>query len=152
MSLTAGLKTPRDMLAKLHREHARLKNEVTSDDLMNFAITAYHIIEWIRKNPSVDSATKKDLDSMYNDPLIGACRDIANESKHFVLKQDYQDRVTDKTSAISGYGVGRYGKGAFGVGEPSIVIVFIDGRRFDALQFAQGVVDAWEAFFGKHGL
>jgi hypothetical protein len=152
MALTAGLKTPRDMLAKLHREHARLKSEVTGDDLMNFAITAYHLIEWIKKNSSVDAATKRDLDRIYGDPLIGACRDIANETKHYALKKDYQDRVTEKTSAISGYGEGRFGKGAFGVGEPSIVIVFIDGSRFDVLQFAQGVVDAWEAFFGKHGL
>src|SRR2546430_1172086 len=104
MSLTSGLKTPRDVLAKLHREHARLKHTVTGDDLMNFVITGYHIIDWVRKNPSVSSGAKSDVQSMYANRYIAVCRDLANESKHFVLGKDYKGRVTDKTSAISGFG------------------------------------------------
>ena len=152
MALTAGLKTPRDMLAKLHTEHSRLKTTVTSGDLMNFAITGYHLIEWIKKNPSTAATVKSDLEAMYRNPDIGVCRDIANESKHFALKNDYEDRVADKTSAISGYGVGGYGKGPYGIGEESIVVVLLDGTRFDSLTWAQRIVDAWDAFFSKHGL
>ena len=152
MSLTAGLKTPRDMLAKLHTEHSRLKTSVTSGDLMNFAITGYHLIEWIRKNPSTSVTAKNELEAMYRNPDIGVCRDITNEAKHFTLKKDYEDRVTEKTSAIGGYGVGGYGKGPYGIGEESIVVVLLDRTRFDSLTWAQRVVDAWEAFFSKHGL
>ena len=152
MSLTAGLKTPRDMLAKLHTEHSRLKTSVTSGDLMNFTITGYHLIEWIRKNPSTSVTAKNELEAMYRNPDIGVCRDITNESKHFALKKDYEDRVTDKTSAMSGYGVGGYGKGPYGIGEESIVVVLLDGTRFDSLTWAQRVVDAWDAFFAKDGL
>src|SRR2546425_10092210 len=123
MALTAGLKTPRDMLAKLHTEHSRLKTTVTSGDLMNFAITGYHLIEWIKKNPSTAATVKSDLEAMYRNPDIGVCRDIANESKHFALKNDYEDRVADKTSAISGYGVGGEGKRSFRTCEYTNVVV-----------------------------
>jgi len=152
MSLTAGIKTPRDMLAKLHTEHARLRTKVSSGDLMNFAITGYHMIEWIKKNSSAPAIVKGDLEGMYRNADIGVCRDIANESKHFELRKDYGDRVTDKVSAIGGYGIGRFGAGDYGVGEEAIVVVLLDGSRFDALIWAQRVVDAWEAFYSKHGL
>jgi hypothetical protein len=152
MSLTFGLKTPRDMLGKLKREHARLENEVTGDDLMNFVISGYHLIDWIRNNASVSSAVTADAKLMYDNTYVAVCRDLANGSKHFELKSDYKDRVTDKTSVISGYGTGRYGKDAYGVGEPSIIIVLTDGQRFDALQFGKEVIAAWEGFFVKHGL
>src|SRR6266576_5256992 len=85
-----------------------------------------------------------DLDRMYRAPDIGVCRDISNESKHFELKKDYRDRVTEKPSAIAGFGAGRCGKGDYGVGEPSIVVVLLDGTRFDSLTWAQRVVDAWK--------
>jgi hypothetical protein len=152
MSLTAGLKAPRDMLAKLHTEHSRLKTTVTSGDLMNFAITGYHLMEWIERNPATPVMAQNELEAMYRNTDIGVCRDITNEIKHFKLKKGYKDRVTDKTSAVSGYGDGGYGKGPYGIGEESIVVVLLDGTRFDSLPWAQRVVDAWDAFFSKHGL
>jgi len=152
MSLKAGMNSPRDWLAKLEMEHARLKEKVSAGDLTNFAITGYHMLEWIRKSSAAGPAAKTDLDSMYNNTDIRVCRDITNESKHFELKKDYKDRVTDKTSAISGFGAGRFGKGDFGVGEPSIVVVILGGARFDSLTWAERVVDAWKTFFAKHRL
>jgi hypothetical protein len=140
------------MLAKLKREHERLKAEVTGDDLFNFVVTAYHIIDWIKKNPSLPTTVRDEVEQMYAEAHVAVCRDLANASKHFTLKKDYQGRVTEKTSAISDYGAGRYGKGAYGAGEHAIVIVLIDGKRLDALQFVQTVVDVWEGFFRKHSL
>jgi len=152
MSLTYGLKAPRDMLEKLNREHTQLKKEVSRDTLFNFVVTAYHITDWIKNDPSVSTTAKDELRSMYTNTYIAVCRDLANASKHFALDKNYKGLVTAKTSAISGYGVGRYGKGGYGVGEESIVVVLNDGQRFDALSLAQGVVDAWNGFFVKHAL
>jgi hypothetical protein len=119
MTLRAGMKSPRDMLAKLRAEHARLLERVTSGDLMNFAITGYHLIDWIRKDPSALQSAKDDLEAMYRNTDIGVCRDITNESKHFELKEGYRDRVTEKTSTISDYGSGRFGAGPYGLGKSS---------------------------------
>ncbi|SRR6266487_708322 len=152
MSLTYGMKTPRDMLAKLQRERARLDNEVSGDNLFNFVVTAYHIIDWIKNDPSVPTPVKTDVQSMYSNTYVAVCRDLANASKHFALDKNYKGSVTAKTSATGGYGVGRYGKGGYGIGEQSIVVVLTDGQRFDALELAQKVLDAWGAFFATHGL
>jgi hypothetical protein len=152
MGLTYGLKTPKDLLAKLNREHVRLEREVTSDDFFNFVVTAYHIIDWIKNDPSVPAEAKVEISSLYANTHIAVCRDIANASKHFALKKDYKGRVTEKVSAISDYGTGRYGKGQFGVGEESIVVVLTDGQRFDTLALSQKVVAIWTEFFAKHHL
>jgi len=152
MSLTYGLKTPRDMLGKLHREYGRLKDEVSSDNLFNFVVTGYHIIDWIKNDPSIPTPAKTAVKSMYKNTHIAVCRELANASKHFALDKTNKSPVVAKTSAISGYGVGGYGKGAYGTGEESIVVVLTDGQRFDALELAQNVVAAWEEFFAKHGL
>jgi hypothetical protein len=152
VSLTYGLKTPRDMLEKLRREHARLRVQVTSDDLFNFVVTAYHIRDWVRRHPSASEAAKEEAWSLYSNTYIGVCRDLTNASKHYVLWQNYKDQVTEKVSAISAYGSGRYGVGDYGSGEESIVVMLKDGRRMDALFLAQEVIDLWEQFFRKHGL
>ena len=152
MALTGGLKSPRDMLEKLKREYERLKQEVSSDGFFNFVVTGYHITDWIKNDPSVPASAKQDLGSMYKNTHIAACRDIANASKHFTLDPKYKGQVTAKTSATSGWGVGRYGKGSFGVGEESIVVVLIGGERFGALELAQEVVSAWETYFLKHSV
>src|SRR2546426_10276333 len=86
----------------------------------------------IKKNPSTAATVKSDLEAMYRNPDIGVCRDIANESKHFALKNDYEDRVADKTSAISGYGVGGEGKRPYGLGEKAIVVGVLERNRVDA--------------------
>jgi len=152
MALTSGFKTPRDMLAKLHREHDRLAAEVTPDNLFNLVVTAYHIVDWIKNDPAVPQPAKDDLASMRANTYLAVCRDVANASKHFTLDKNYKNQVTAKTSAISGYGVGGYGKGPYGVGEYSIVVVLTDGQRFDSHELADGVLQAWDAFFSKHGL
>src|SRR6266487_1410203 len=123
MSLTYGMKTPRDMLAKLQRERARLDNEVSGDNLFNFVVTAYHIIDWIKNDPSVPAPAKTEVVSMYGNTHVAVCRDLANASKHFALDKNYKGQVAAKTSAISGYGVGRYGKESYGAGEQSIIVV-----------------------------
>ena len=152
MALTSGLKTPRDMLAKLHRERERLAAEVSPDNLFNLVVTAYHIVDWIKNDPAVPQPAKDDLASMRANTYVAVCRDVANASKHFTLDENYRKQVMAKTSAISGYGVGGYGKGAYGVGEHSIVVVLTDGQRFDSRELAYGVVQAWDAFFTKHSL
>lgn len=116
MPLTFGLRDASDMLAKLHDEHERLEREVTSYNLFNFVVTAYHLIEWVEKDPVVSAATKRDLASVRQDTYIAVCRDLANANKHFKLKRGYEGQVTSEATSRSGHGVGRYGAGTYGRG------------------------------------
>lgn len=147
MPLTFGLQNASDMLAKLHHEHERLEREVTSYNFFNFVVTAYHLIEWVKRDPVVSPATKRDLASVRQDTHIAVCRDLANANKHFKL--NYKGQVTSATSR-SGYGVGRYGAGTYGRGEESITIVLTDESEYDALALARSVADVWDAFFARH--
>ena len=152
MALTYGLTTAADMLAKFRRERQRLLREVTSDDFFNFVVTAYHLIEWIEKDPSIPAAAKSDLACVRRDTFIATCRDLTNASKHFRLKANYQNQVTSSASSERGYGLGRYGAGGFGVGEESITVELLDGTSFSALDLVDQVSRLWEAFFARHGL
>jgi hypothetical protein len=152
MSLTAEFRHPRDLLAKLHREHDSLVHEISSDTFFNFVVTGYHLTDWIKNDTSVPASAQSDLGSMHQNIYVAACRDIANAIKHFTLRPNYKGQVTAKTSAASGFGAGRYGKGAYGKGEQSIVVELTSGQRFQVLDFAQEVVDAWDTFFKKHAI
>ena len=138
-------------MPKLQREQDRLRAEVTSDNVFNFVVTAYHIVDWI-KNSTLGSSVKTAVRKMRGNPYIAVCRDLANASKHFELDQGYPNQVVDQTSVQTGFGRGRYGKGAYGIGEPTIVIVLMDGTRYDVLELSQKTVDAWQGFFAAHGL
>lgn len=56
MSLTYGLKTARDLLAKLERDADLLQSEVSSDRFFNFVVTAYSLADWVQADPSVRQA------------------------------------------------------------------------------------------------
>ena len=53
MTRTYGLKTAKDLLAKLERDAQHLRNEVSSDLFFNFSVTAYSLVDWISNDPSV---------------------------------------------------------------------------------------------------
>ena len=74
MPLTFGLQDASDMLAKLHHEHERLEREVTSYNLFNFVVTAYHLIEWVKRRSGCARRAKRDLDSIRKDTYIAVCR------------------------------------------------------------------------------
>jgi hypothetical protein len=152
MSLTYGLKTARDVLAKLRREHSRLLKEVTSDDFFNFVVTGYHLTDWIERDPTIPTAAKNDLASVRANSCIAACRDLTNASKHFELSKGYKNQAAASADATSGFGAGRFGAGAYGVGEESISIMLLNGIQYDALGFAQDVLKCWGTFFAKHAL
>lgn len=152
MSLTYGLKTPWDLLRKLEREHTRLMREVSSDNFFNFTVTAYHLIDWVKNDPTTPQAAIDGLSMLYSSTYLATCRDIANASKHFALNKGYKNQIVEKVSVISGYGKGRFGAGEYGKGEESIVVVLTDGQRCDALQMAQEVMSVWVDFFREHQL
>lgn len=152
MSLTSGLSSAVDLFRKLQRDVARLDGEVTNDQFFNLVITAYSLIDWVKNDPSIPAAarTQAEIDRVHKDPWLKVCGDLANAGKHFVLSKR-KPAATNVTSD-SGYGIGRFGKGAFGEGERDIQVHIDGGYVWTALEFSTGVLQAWIQFFERHGI
>lgn len=152
MALTFGLASIRDLQAKLQRDAAALNEEVTSDSFFNFVVTGYSMIDWIKNDPSVPSTAKVQaiVQSLYNDRWLKVCGDLATASKHFTLSK--RTPITSSASSFCGFGVGRHGKGGYGVGEESIEVCLNDGTSFHCLDMVEGVLSSWQNFFSVHGI
>lgn len=149
MTQHPGLQTVRDLLGKLERELGRLQSDVSADTYFNFAVTAYHICDWIEGDSTVPNAARRDLPNVRRLLPIQVCRDIANGSKHFRL--NYTNAVVaDATCIAPSYDVGRYGAGPFGVGESVIQVTLADGTLRDGLELAREATRLWRDFFARH--
>ena len=150
--LPGSLRSAVDLLQKVRRDAALLDEEVTSDRFFNFVVTAYSLIDWIDHDPTVPITAKApaEIAALRADPWLLLCGDAATGAKHFKLTR--RTPTAAKVSVASGFGVGRYGKGKFGVGEEHITVHMPDGRVYGALELVRGVLDTWGAFFSRHGI
>jgi len=152
MSLRYGLQSPRDLLEKLEADAAALEIEITSHGLFNFVVAAYHLCDWIKKDPAVPQSAKQAITSVRADKNIAVCRDLTNATKHFSLNIGHKRQVANDATSSMGFGVGRYGKGGFGVGEERIEVELMDGSTIGALDLKNNVVAIWTTFFKTHGI
>ena len=152
MSLTYGLSTVKELFAKLERDSKLLDEEVTSDRMFNFVVTGYSMIDWIKNDPSVPQSAKdqNQIQALYSNQWLKICGDLATASKHFTLTQ--RQPITASSTSSQGFGVGRFDKGGFGIGEESIEIVLNDGTNYDCLDLVNGVLNEWRQFFQAHGI
>jgi hypothetical protein len=152
MPLLPGLDSAKDLFAKLQRDAALLDNEVSSDGFFNFVVPGYSLIDWIKNDPSIPALAKSkpEVDALYADTRLKVCGDLATAAKHFVLTQ--RTPITSSATSCQGFGVGRFGKGGFGIGEESINVALNDGTNISALDLVEGVLGTWQSFFARHGL
>jgi hypothetical protein len=153
MSRTYGLKSARDLLAKLERDAALLREEVSSDRFFNFVVTAYSLADWIEKDPSVPASARSSLQQFRGTSEIQTCRDLANASKHFELDKKMSPSPTVATAeSEEGFGVGRFGVGGYGVGEEEITVTLTAGNVINGLDVMENAVRAWKQFFSTHSI
>jgi len=138
MSLTPGLRSAVDLFYKLQRDTELLNEEVTSDRFFNFVVTGYSLIDWVKHDPALPPPARMgdEIDTLYKEPWLRVCGDLPTASKHFLLTK--RTPITANATSAAGYGVGRFGKGAFGTGEESIELRINDGSTWTALEFATG--------------
>jgi hypothetical protein len=140
---------PIDHLAKLRRVVARLeKQEMHADDMDDFCKTAWHLIELVEKDPGSAKKMRREAIRLRADPDLILCEHVANAEKH----RNVRAAVVEKSPLAGaevrqGWGIGRYGQGAFGVGEQSIKFKLKNGTEYDAFDFAAAVLRKWEAVF-----
>ena len=144
MSLTYSLQTARDLYSKLGRDAAALEGVVNADHAFNFLVTAYHLAEWVSKDPSLPPDVNNRMNDAKNDVAFRLCADLANASKHFVQNAKADAK---KTVVTQGYGVGRYGAGPYGVGEESITITKADASNVNLLELRDQIMNLYAAVF-----
>jgi hypothetical protein len=134
MTLTYSLQTASDLYAKLKRDAVALDERVTGDGLFNLVVTGYHLAEWIRKDPTAATDIKARLGEVQSHLIMRVCGDLANASKHFVQRGKDSIKSAESTQ---GFGMGRYVKGPYGVGEESIQLTLEDGALVGAIEFSR---------------
>lgn len=145
-----GIQGARDLLEKLNRELARFEQEVSADNFANLVITAYSICDWISNDPAVPASARDALPNARNTPSLLACRDLANGTKHFRLS--YPNHIVADATCVTAFGMGRYGAGPYGVGEPTIQVTLLDGSIVNGLDLARNATAEWRQFFATHGI
>lgn len=136
-----------DMLSKVRRELARLRDDVNVDTVFNFFVTAYHVQDYLRaEKPNLAG----DIESLIADPDLVLCRSICNQGKH--LKVDRKSRpVRENVSGRSGIvGIGVVGKMVVGAG--IVWDLTYDGTSHDPIDLAERVLARLEKFFVAHGI
>jgi hypothetical protein len=131
---------------KLKKVLKRIDEAVHKDDLDDFFKTAYHLIEIIEKDAATTPIQKTGATALRLDVDFRICREIANSSKHFGLDARRNPApVFKNASTLEGFGVGRYGMSAYGVGEQSISIHLSDGTSIDAQGLVRRIFEKWSA-------
>ena len=148
MALTYGLLSARSLYEKLKRDAEALKEEVNSDRFFNFVVTGYSLIDWVQADPSVPQTAQTAVKHIRRNQLIKTCGDIAIASKHFTVTN--RNLITSSVTSEQGFGIARWGRGRFGLGEERIEVQLTDGRSFDCFELVEGVMNTWNDFFSRH--
>ncbi|XHS78535.1 hypothetical protein ACFJGW_00765 [Burkholderiaceae bacterium UC74_6] len=144
-----SLKTPRDMLDKARREHARLQASHDIDNVFNFFVTAHHIRDYVLKTQAVAQVV---LEEFLKSEAQQDCRNLCNKGKHLTLTQVPVDPSTITISFGGSLGLSPLGLSPLGLG-PTDVWMLSDGTRSVYVRhLADTVMAEWEQFFLEHGL
>lgn len=161
INLTFQIATPRDALEKARREFGALQAAVADQDktrigdcLYNFAVSVYHVKDWVIEQPS-STYSKQDVEALVKaTPALLVCRDVCNASKHRNIRNYSPDASSVLTSA-PGFTLAVTSRGAGSAPTAPkfrLKIVTKDGRRLEVLALGSGALEAWDGFFQQHRL
>jgi hypothetical protein len=157
IDLNYGFGNSKKLFEKVKRDQNTLHDAVISqnpdsisDAVFNFAVTGYHIKDWL-KNEGIS-----DVEAHINEnPMLRLCADLCNGSKHKLLNSPREviDPVTsinnseltcdmttitcDATIPINGH---------------TVRMALTSGKEVEILDFANQVVSNWESFFSANNI
>ena len=157
IDLNYGFGNSRKLLEKVKRDQSKLYDAIISqnpdsisDAVFNFAVTGYHIKDWL-KNEGLSGVEKHINDNS----MLRLCADLCNGSKHKLLTSPREiiDPVTsinnseltcdittitcDATIPINGH---------------TVRMALTSGKEIEILDFASQVVESWESFFSANNI
>jgi len=157
VDLNYGFGDSKKLLEKVQRDQSTLYDSIISQDpnsisdaVFNFAVTGYHIKDWL-KSEGV-SGVEEFINSK---PMLRLCADLCNGSKHKLLSSprevndpvislnnseltcDMTTITCDTTIPINGH---------------TVRIALTSGKEVEILDFANQVVENWESFFSAKNI
>lgn len=159
MSITFLIDKPRDVLAKARREQARLSDALQTQDrtniadsLFNFAMTAYHVKDWLKESASASYSPNQVEAYLQTDTYLRLCREICNANKHQKLSAAPKDAKDITFSATGTFVIASSDPNNVKLElatSPSfaVKVVAFDGTGYEVNDFAAHVIRAWEQFF-----
>ena len=158
IDLNYGFGNAKKLLKKVKRDQSALYDSIISqnperisDAVFNFAVTGYHIKDWL-KSEGV-SGVEPYINSK---PMLRLCADLCNGSKHKLLTRPPREKndpvlsidnseltcdmttiTADATIPINGH---------------TVRMALTSGKEIEILDFATQVVDNWESFFNANNI
>jgi len=166
-----GLDTPRELLAKLDWEIEQAsgvepqKEAVASYRAFNCAVTAWSICDWVWNSASKDLRNRFKRESPKpnakgSEPLaallrkrsrqLAICQQLANGSKHFVLKKYNDPAVSSKRLPSMTYLFSDDGKEGRVAAGPSAMFIEDGSQMYGSVALFSEVRDFWRDFFNKY--
>jgi hypothetical protein len=146
-----GYENSSELLNKVERDESQLYDAVVSqcpdriaDSIFNFAITAYHIKDWLKEDGFTD------VESFINsEPMLRLCADLCNGSKHRILTKNREksdlvlsiknsDLTADMTSIICDSTIPLCGH--------TVRILLSSGKEVEILHFAKSILEIWRSY------
>jgi hypothetical protein len=167
MPLTSTLGTPSALYRKLDREayrafHAKSKLH-KADHFFNFCVTAHSMRDFcLEHQQKFTQADKQPFHDLWNQqPFLVATREIANSSKHFVLRSRKTGGVTSPSTKAVRMGSAKYitvyrQNNALLYGEPytrsEVRVELSDGRVLPLYEFTGEVLKYWRVYLASLGI
>lgn len=128
------------------------------DALFNFAISAYHVWDWVKAfRPELKSTVTALLDQSDS---LKACRDLCNASKHVTLDLKRRHPVvhdvrTSSAAATSPPNLGLSARATEQSAMPKLPPPWrlkfeVSGRTMAAEELVSEAIGVWETFFAEH--
>ena len=139
------LKTPVDLLEKIRRDFARLRDAPTDAyAAIDFVVSAYHMLDWLHPNDRAGRETEES-----QSPLLQVCSHLANGAKHFEATARKHKSIRNVVDEKGAFQRSAFQSDAFQVGG---LFVELDGQaaalygaRLEAVDLADKVLAHWEA-------
>jgi hypothetical protein len=130
------------MLEKAKREFEKMRLDLNTDNIFNFFVTAYHIMDYVKAQVTADQEA---IGKMCNDPDFKMCNFICNKGKHLKLaKEEANLTVYFRGATYKGfrYKAHRYKEG------PSYYLL-AGSQRINLLELGGRLLQKWEEFLSE---
>jgi hypothetical protein len=155
MKIIGNYKEPQDIFCKLLREGHRTwhseNEQARYDHFCNFCVTSHSMRDWCIKYLDL-SNPQPFHDDMNLKMYHPECRDIANSTKHFCLK-DRISKVNSTSTVESEFIVlssGKTGESYEKITRKVIIIELENGTNVELFEFLFKVSNAWMDTFNKY--